>query len=99
MLDAMFVSLVEHGISPSTIVSRILASCGTPMQAAVSGGVLSIADWHGGAGEQLALLLHKSVKEASIPDKDFTEAIRAALSAAVSKYIRSGRRLEGFGHP
>ena len=28
MLDAIFVALIEHGISPSTIIARTLASCG-----------------------------------------------------------------------
>ena len=63
MLDAIFVALIEHGISPSTIIARTLASCGTPSQAAVAGAILSIADWHGGSGEQLGKVLAEIVSQ------------------------------------
>ena len=34
-LEAMLVSVLDHGIVPSSIVTRYLASSGTPIQAAV----------------------------------------------------------------
>src|SRR6478672_1111479 len=53
LLDAMMVSVLDHGIVPSSIVTRYLASAGTPIQAAVAGGVMAFGDTYGGACEQL----------------------------------------------
>lgn len=105
MLDAIMVSLIEHGISPSTIITRMLASCGTPLQAAVSGGVLSIADWHGGSGEQLGEVLAGIVAAVADdgghePGTDaFTGALRDRAAALVRDYRERRQRFEGFGHP
>lgn len=100
MLDAILVSLIEHGISPSTIIARTLASCGTPSQAAIAGGALSIADWHGGSGEQLGEVLAGIVD--SLPGGTATEReaqLRAEAASLVAEYRRRGQRFEGFGHP
>jgi citrate synthase len=94
VLDAIFVSLIEHGISPTTIIARTLASCGTPMQASLSGALLSIADWHGGSGEQLGGVLADLV---SLSENDNDLAARTA--ELVSVYRAQRRRFEGFGHP
>jgi citrate synthase len=100
MLDAILVSLIEHGISPSTIIARTLASCGTPMQAAVAGSVASIADWHGGSSEQLAKVMVPVVAEAAELTGDEREAVmRARAKEIVRQYRQDGRRFEGFGHP
>lgn len=98
MLDAIMVSLVDHGISPSSIIARTLASCGTPVQAAVGGAMLSIADWHGGSSEQLAEVLGPAVtaaRAAADPPAEMT--VRAG--EAVRSAREQGRRIEGFGHP
>lgn len=100
MLDAIFVALIEHGISPSTIIARMLASCGSPSQGAIAGGVLSIADWHGGSGEQLGELLAgitEGTAELSVADRDAVLADRAR--EVVSDYRARKQRFEGFGHP
>jgi citrate synthase len=89
MLDAILVSLADHGISPTTIVARTLASCGTPIQASMAGAMLSIADSHGGSGEEVARILATLVAD---PGADPVDAV---VEAAVS----SGRRVPGFGHP
>lgn len=102
MLDAIFVVLIEHGISPSTIIVRMLASCGSPSQAAVAGGVLSIADWHGGSGEQLGEVLAAAVAavpESSVPSADRDAALRASAASLVADYRARKQRFEGFGHP
>lgn len=102
MLDAIFVALIEHGISPSTIIARTLASCGTPSQAAVGGALLSIADWHGGSGEQLGAVIAEIVSQTTSQglNSDGTKAslqIRAA--ELVAEYRSKKQRFEGFGHP
>lgn len=97
MLDAILVSLIEHGISPSSMIARMLASCGTPMQAVVAGATLSIADWHGGSGEQLAKVLAEVA--ASLPDDPDDTALQASARELVAEYRARKERFEGFGHP
>jgi citrate synthase len=100
MLDAIFVALIEHGISPSTIITRTLVSCGTPSQAAIAGGVLSIADWHGGSGEQLGEALSEVVESCSdVSGAELESALRASAASLVAQYRQEGKRFEGFGHP
>src|SRR6056297_594917 len=100
MLDAIFVSLIEHGISPSTIIARSLVSCGTPSQAAIAGGVLSIADWHGGSGEQLGETLAAVVADCSeVPRASLDTELRTKAASLVANYRQEKRRFEGFGHP
>ena len=95
MLDALFVSLAEHGISPSTVITRMLTSCGTPIQAVIGGSTLSIADWHGGACEQLAKLLDDTVAEVGDDEK----SARDRLAKTIAEYRAKKQFVEGFGHP
>lgn len=100
MLDAIFVALIEHGISPSTIIARSLVSCGTPSQAAIAGGVLSIADWHGGSGEQLGEALAAVVAEChGLAGDELVVALRQRAADLVADYRSRKQRFEGFGHP
>lgn len=100
MLDAIFVALIEHGISPSTIIARSLASCGTPSQAAIAGGILSIADWHGGSGEQLGRALAEVVaRVGALTGDDLAAALRTEAATLVADHRARGERFEGFGHP
>lgn len=100
MLDAILVSLIEHGISPSTIITRTLTSCGTPVQAALAGGALSIADWHGGAGEALGEELAAGVTvSAAVDDKAVDPALRRYASEMIARYRAQNLRFQGFGHP
>lgn len=91
-LEAILVSLADHGISPSSIVARTLASCGTPVQASISGALLSIADWHGGSGEEVAKLL------TSLATAD-EAALREACSTLVRDRKSRREQVPGFGHP
>lgn len=93
MLDALFVSLAEHGISPSSVIARTLASCGTPVQASIAGAVVSIADWHGGSGEQLASILLEL--DGRSDDADDADAVSTTVQALVARRAQ----VPGFGHP
>jgi citrate synthase len=97
MLDGILVSLIEHGISPSSMIARVLASCGTPVQASLAGAALSIADWHGGSGEQLARLLAQIAD--SLPDNPDDQIVEARVRAVVVDHRSRRERFEGFGHP
>jgi len=96
MLDAILVTLADHGISPSSIVARTLASCGTPVQASLSGAMLSIADWHGGTGEEVGSIL--STILAAAHDEDPTR-VALACDELVAARRAQKQQLPGFGHP
>ena len=85
MMDAIFVSCVEHSIAPPSITAaRISASAGNPLNAAVAAGILGIGDFHGGAIEASA----KMMQENSGKDAD----------QIVKEYRGQKKILAGFGH-
>ena len=94
LLDAMMVSVLDHGIVPSSIVTRYLASAGTPIQAAVAGGVMAFGDTYGGACEQLGEQL-----AAHVPDiRAGRETPQQAAAAIVKHFFSTGHKVPGYGH-
>lgn len=94
LLDAMFVSSIDHGTTPpSALAARTAASTGAPLNAAISAGLLSINEFHGGAIENcmrmIADVQQRVTDGASLPD--------AAL-ALVMDYRARKQKLSGFGH-
>src|SRR3972149_8732644 len=52
MLNAMLAIAIDHGVEPASVVAaRNIYSAGSPVQAAVAGGVLAFGEYHGGAIE------------------------------------------------
>ena len=96
MLDGILVALADHGISPTTIVARTLTSCGTPIQASMAGAMLSIADWHGGSGEEVARILAELAKESEQTDPGER---RAVCDGFVAARVAARTQVPGFGHP
>lgn len=91
MLDAIFVSSIDHGIAPpSTMNARIAASCGAPLNAAVASGMLCISEHHGGAIEQAARIFQEEGKQAT----DILDASRRIVQSSIEKK----QRLPGYGH-
>ncbi|HEX7441077.1 MAG TPA: citryl-CoA lyase [Caldimonas sp.] len=93
-LEAMMVSVLDHGIVPSSIVTRYLASSGTPIQAAVAGGILSFGDTYGGACQQLAERLvhhHERIERGE-------QTQEGAAEALVRHFFVRGERVPGYGH-
>ena len=41
MIDAVLVSLVDHGIAPSSIITRTLVSCGDTIYVQAGGGLVA----------------------------------------------------------
>jgi len=100
VLDALLVASMEHGISPPAMLSRCLASYGSPIQAAIAAGVLVHGDVTGGAGEQFARILVEHVeilnkKQRGINDK----SLRDAAKEIVQEASRTGQRVVGYGIP
>jgi citrate synthase len=95
LVDAIFVSSVDHGAGPpSVLASRTVASTGAELHAAVASGVLAISRYHGGAIEEamrLFLLIGERVKQEK---RSEGEVVREVLEDLREK----GKRASGFGH-
>lgn len=91
VLDACLVALMEHGITPSVIASRMIyGSAPEALQAAVAAGVLGVGSVFVGTVEGCAALL------AEIAAADDVDAKARAIAA---KHRAAGKRVPGFGHP
>ena len=93
LLEAILVSVLDRGIVPCSVVTRYLASSGSPIQAAVAGGILSFGDVYGGAGEQLAEALANHIAAARDAKADRQEAARRV----VQHFTDRGLRVPGYG--
>jgi len=96
MMDALLSVCLEHSLnSPSVDAVRFVASCGVPLQSAVSAGVSAIGDWHGGTIEQSAKLLQDEVKSARAEGR----SVQATADRILSRFRERGEKLPGYGHP
>jgi len=95
LLDAIFVSSVDHGASPpSVLTARTVASTGAELNAAVAAGVLAISRLHGGAIEEGQRLFLEIARRADSAGGDEDQAARDVLAEMKAK----GKRASGFGH-
>ncbi len=91
LVDAVLVTLMEHGITPSTLAARIVLD-GAPesMQGAVAAGLLATGSRFLGVIDDAARLV-RSVCAAKEP-------IEEAASVRVRELVTAGQRVPGFGH-
>lgn len=90
VLDALLLTLMEHGLTPSALVTR-LTHLGAPeaLQGAVAAGLLGLGDVFGGSAEAAAAMLRRA-RELDGDDP----------AAAIVTELREGRRtVPGIGHP
>jgi len=93
ILDAVLVAIMEHGLVPSAIVSR-LTHYGAPesVQGAVAAGLLGVGDQFAGTASACAVILE--------PMAAAPRAKRAAIARAAIGSLRAANRpVPGFGHP
>ncbi len=98
MLEAILISLCDHGVTPpSTQVTRLMASTGSPLNNCVSGGILSFGKNHAGALENCMKLLQEGVK--GYPGTvNSPKDIKKMAEVMVEKFIHNDRKIPGFGH-
>jgi citrate synthase len=85
MLDAVLVSLADHGLTPTVLAAR-LTHTGAPesLQGAMAAGLL-------GAGSVFLGVVEDTVR--------FLDAAGDDVELAVAREIEAGRRVPGLGHP
>ncbi|RMD45716.1 MAG: citryl-CoA lyase [Aquificota bacterium] len=85
MLDAIFVSVVEHSIAPpSVIAARAVASGGNSLHVGVGAGVLAFGEAHGGALEGAMRFLQENI------NKNPEEVVK--------EFFEKKIRIPGYGH-
>ena len=94
LVDAIFVSSIDHGASPpSVLAARTVASTGADLNAAVAAGVLAINRFHGGAIEEGQRLFLEIARRAPAPPDE-----PAAIKAVLEEMKAKGKRASGYGH-
>jgi citrate synthase len=91
MINAVFVAVADHGISPSSTVTRFIQAAGVPIQCSVAAGVMMFGDIHGGAGQEFAKIVQELVKKAKDAGRAFDDVAK--------EYVLAHKRIDGFGHP
>lgn len=91
LFNAMVVTLVEHGITPSALAAR-LTYLGAPeaMQAAVAAGLCGLGSVFVGSTEGCAQMLLEA-----LPDPKASIDLRASAKRIVAEH----KRIPGLGHP
>lgn len=90
-VDACLVALMEHGLTPSAIATRLVySSAPEAMQGAVAAGLLGVGSVFAGTVEGCAAILARLVSSNDV----------VAEARAVAEEHRAQRRpIPGFGHP
>jgi len=85
LFSAMLTISIDHGVNPSSVVAaRNIYSAGSPVQAAVAGGVLAFGEYHGGAIEAAM--------------ENYCANVEKAPGAVIDDFKSRDKRLAGFGH-
>lgn len=98
MFNAILVTLVEHGIVPSTLAAR-MTYAGAPeaMQAAVAAGLLGLGSVFVGSTEGSARMLAAALPERSAPVD--AAALSDMARTIVQEHRAQKKIIPGLGHP
>jgi citrate synthase len=99
LVDAVLVSLADHGLTPSALAAR-LTYTGAPeaVQGAIAAGLLGAGSvFLGPAGDTAQFLADALRDHAGGADDDVS--LRTIAETAVADARQAGRRVPGLGHP
>ena len=92
ILDAVLVTLMEHGLTPSAIAARLtIASAPESLQGAMAAGLMGIGSGLVGTMEGMA----KNLVEITTAE----EGVEAASKRVAQGFKNSRQAIPGFGHP
>lgn len=95
-LDAVLVSLAEHGMVPNVQAARMtLAAAPEALQGAVCAGLLGAGSVVLGSAEMAGRLLSTLAAEV----KKTGASVEDVAKRTAEDAVKTGRRLPGFGHP
>ena len=96
VFNALAVTLVEHGMTPSAIAAR-LTHYGAPesLQGAVAAGLLGVGDRFGGSVEEAARTLQEALAGSDTGRPNLEELARQVIAA----HKERKRPIAGIGHP
>jgi citrate synthase len=93
VLDACLVTLMEHGLTPSALAARLVASSAPEAtQSAIAAGLLAVGSVFVGTVEGAAALVARIVDAGS-------EGMEAEAARVAAEHHAARRPLPGFGHP
>ena len=95
MFNAMVVTLVEHGITPSSLVAR-MTYLGAPesMQGAVAAGLSGLGTVFVGSMEGAAKMLYEA-----LPNPNPSLDLEAIAARTAEQFAAAKRIIPGIGHP
>jgi citrate synthase len=92
VLDACLVTLMEHGLTPSAVIARLMAdSVPEEPQVAIASGLLAIGSVYAGTTESCAALLLAIEQRIKAGESD-------AIATVVQEHAKAKRPVPGFGH-
>jgi citrate synthase len=100
LLDAVLVSLADHGLTPSALAAR-LTYTGAPeaIQGAVAAGLLGAGSVFLGPAGDTAQFLFDALRAAGATATPDEATLRAIAERAVDARRVAGERVPGLGHP
>ena len=103
VVDACLVTLMEHGLTPSAITTRLTyTSAPEAMQAAVAAGLMGVGSLFAGTMEGCALLLDRIVAAGTTSESGAASETGSASETAeqiAREHHKARLPLPGFGHP
>ena len=92
IVDACLVTLMEHGLTPSALATRLVySSAPESMQAAVAGGLLAVGSRFVGTTEECGALLERLLAS--------TGELESTAATIADEHKRARKPVAGFGHP
>jgi len=95
LFNALLVTLVEHGMTPQAMATRLVhLAAPEALQAAVAAGLLGVGSVFAGGSEQIAKVLQEALPRAPA-DAD----VKALAADIVEAHLARKTPIPGIGHP